>query len=261
VSELILVWSLVVSASLSAPPEQKPLELGVYLPRLTLVTPEARNAHAEAVGDTLSKALDRPVHGRAFANVSDLDAFIAAGRLDLGLVDIAVLVARPTLAVLAQGTGPFGRSPAYAVMSRKSFRGINALEGRRLALPKVGPEEAKLLSNFALEGEADITRFFGRLHWSTELTDVAERLGSGRSEVTLAYAALAAPMKLQVAAPLRGMPLPVLVEMGSGLSDSERAALSAAVAKPLPIPAVGPLTHLTAPRGKPADALRRALGA
>ena len=80
-SELILVWSLVVSASLSAPPEQKPLELGVYLPRLTLVTPEARNAHAEAVGDTLSKALGRPVHGRAFANVSDLDAFIDAGRL------------------------------------------------------------------------------------------------------------------------------------------------------------------------------------
>ena len=163
------------------------------------------------------------------------------------------------MTLLASGTGPAGRAPPYAVMASKPGRGINALEGRPMALPKAGAAEAKVLSNFALEGEARVKAFFGRVHWSNDLPEIARRTQTGLAAGTMAYEALAERLKLHVVATLRGMPLPALAEVGMALSDEQRAKLSGALTGGLALPPAGLMTGLVAPKPTEIADITRAL--
>jgi hypothetical protein len=254
------LW-LVVGLLLPTTGTAEPVEFGVFTPRLHFATPQARDQYAGDVATVLSRTIGHPVHGRAFANASDLTAFIKAGRLDIALVDAAYLAGGPTsLTTLADGTGPDGRAPPYAVLAAADASGVNALEGQSLALPKVTASEAQLLSNYVFEGELSVATFFGRLQWSREFPELLRRIRSRQAAGTIAYLALAEPFGLRVVAPLKGMPLPVLVEVGASLGETHRDALRKALSETgLELPQLGPLTHLVAPQQDATRKLKAAL--
>lgn len=231
---------LILLVLFALPASAGELTLGIYVPRLAFADAVERARWADEVAVRVSQATGRSFTARAFSRQEDLVAFVRSGRLTAGLVD-------PTAAlqsgeVVAAGTGPEGRSPAYAALAPAEHRGLRRFEGGRLALPLAGPRELNLLSNLALESEVDLKKWFARVQWADGVVEVGAWLRSGRADVTLGYRSVGVARGLKVAADLMGVPLPVFV---SYTADAElKAALRLAVARGLALPPRGPLTRL-----------------
>lgn len=245
---LLLLFALPASAG--------EMTLGIYVPRLAFADAVERAQWADEVAVAVSKATGLNFTARAFSRQEDLAAFVRSGRLTAGLVD-------PTAAlqsgeVVAAGTGPEGRSPAYAALSPAPHRGLRRFEGGRLALPLVGRLELNLLSNLALESEVDVKKWFSRVKWADGVVEVGAWLLAGHADVTLGYRSLGVASGLKVAADLMGVPLPVLVSFNA---DPElKAALRLAVARGLSLPPRGPLTRLVSSDASALTAVAAAAG-
>lgn len=258
---LILLFSVLLCAPAAA---EEPLELGLYAPRLVFKSAVAQKTYARQIAAAISKASGLPMEGRAFTRASDLESFVSAGRLDLVLVDSTVLVDTTELVhndgfdVVGIGSGPEGRRPKMAVLSKTPGRGINAFEGQKLAL-LAGTLERHLASNLLLEGEVDVGRFFQKARVAPDMSEIVRWLDTGRADVTIGYASVGKAHGLHVVSKLVGFSLPVLAIPAGKLSEAQRGRLHAALARRIVVPAHGPMTRLVAESsGDPAAALRRA---
>ncbi len=245
---VVTAWVLGLFASpvVAFAQEPIPLELGVYVPRLYFEDNVNRTRFARALALKLSEASGEPIRGRAFTQMGDLRAFMNAKRLDLGLVDVSMVASMSSkVRVLGVGVGASGSAPPYAVLTRNSMRGIRSLRGNRLALVKTGPRELSLASNFALEGEVAVEKFFGTIRWASDVAEILGWLRSGKVDCTIAYASLAKRSGLHIAATLRGMPMPQLVAVRGRLSAEQRSAIEKALGAGVSIGGPWPIKRLT----------------
>jgi len=241
-----LVLGLFATPIIAFAQEAIPLELGVYAPRLYFEDNVSRTRFARAVALKLSEQSGLPIRGRAFTQMGDLRAFMNAKRLDLGLVDVSMVASMSSkLRVLGVGVGSSGTAPSYAVLTRNSTHGIRSLRGNRLALVKTGPRELSLASNFALEGEVAVEKFFGTIRWASDVAEILGWLRSGQVDCTIAYASLAKRNGLHVAASLRGMPMPQLVVVRGRLTAEQRSAVEKALKSGVRIGGAWPIRRLT----------------
>ena len=243
---IVLVLGLFSCPIVAFAQEPIALELGVYAPRLYFEDNVSRTRFARAVARKLSEVSGQPIRGRAFTQIGDLRAFMNAKRLDLGLVDVSMVASMSSkVRVLGVGVGASGASPSYAVLTRNSMQGIHSLRGNRLALVKTGPRELSLTSNFALEGEISVAKFFGTIRWASDVAEILGWLRSGQVDCTIAYASLAKRNGLHVAATLRGMPMPQFVAVRGRLSSEQRSAIERALRDGVSIGGAWPIKRLT----------------
>jgi len=235
------------------------LELGVYTPRLYFKDNLQRTRFAREVSESLSKATQLPIRGRAFTQLRDLRAFMNAGRLDLGLLDAGVLSNMGSqVAVVGTGASSHGVEPGFAVLAKDDHAGIRSLKGSRLALVKVGPRELSLISNFSLEGEVAVEKYFGNIRWGSDMAEVVRWLKSGAVDCTLAYAHIAQRSGLSVVVPLRGMPMPRLVVVRDSAAAPHRGRIESALDNGLAIPGNWPIRRLLHQQKGAIGALRNA---
>ena len=260
-----LAVGVILGLFASAGADVPKLELGVYVPRLALSDNAARTAHARKVAAALSKASGLPIAGRAFSRAADLRSFVRAGRLDLVLLDPVLVADEPTFyRVLAEGIGEAGAAGReLAVLARKATRGLGGLEGRRIAIVDTGTAEVRLISNYALEGEADIRTFFSKVVRAADVVQAASWIRARRADCMVAPASLASGQGLHVVSRLRALPLPLLAEVAGerALGAEPRAALEAALQREVQLGTAGPLVALRASSGGHAalSSLREAL--
>jgi len=241
---------MVFAGTFAVPPvasaEGRVIQLGVYTPRLMFRSSVDRTDYARRLADVLGRVTGLTVHGRAFTRSGDLQMFTRAGRIHVALVDPAVLVSQSNrYELFGIATGPQGPAPAYAVLSYRNDLGINAFKGRRIALVDTGRSEARIASNFAFEGEIDVSKFFGKPLKAADMSVITGWLRTGRADCTLGYASEGRAAGLNVVATLRGMPMPALVAVRGALKAGERRIILRSLGgRGLAVPQVGPMTRL-----------------
>lgn len=259
---IALVVALWTPALAQAPPDGAALELGVWTPRLEFASAVERAEWATRLAVVLARVTGLRFDARAFTEWSDLQAFLQAGRMDVLLADpTALLEQGGRWEILAVGSGPLGQTPPLAVLAPGApQRGVNALEGRGVALTHATQAELRVLSNHAFEGELSVERFFGRVVWGRDHARVDAALRAGRAGCTIGYAEGASARGLHVVAELRPLPLPVLAGLRGAVSDDLMRTIRRAIAgEGLAIPRSGPLSRLRLPATDPIAPLRDAM--
>ncbi|MFT7621401.1 MAG: hypothetical protein ACI9WU_000564 [Myxococcota bacterium] len=255
---LLALFVLLPASAVAQKPA--PLELGLYAPRLVFESNVKRSDYVRRVAETLSAAAGVPVRGRAFTRAEDLATFIAAGRLDLALVDASVLLDRPKrFVVLARGSGPLGTTPEQVLLSGNKARGLNAVEGKRVGILDSGRRELALLSNHTFEGELSVKSWFGRVRRAGDTAELLAWLRAERVDCAVVYSHYEKTPGLHVVARLKGLALPILVSLKSESTEPVRAALERARGTGLSIPAVGPLDRLASASADGLKSLREAV--
>jgi hypothetical protein len=150
-------------AALAEEPRARPASaasaavVAVYLPGAPLASIGTKAKLVSDLAATLERALGQPVSGRAYANLEDLEA--DADELSFALVDAAVVAAgrsplRPMLVSVHAGRD----RARFGIYAGPSVAGAYALEGKRVAFPRLGRVAGPFLEGFLLDGQLSLAR-------------------------------------------------------------------------------------------------------
>jgi ABC-type amino acid transport substrate-binding protein len=129
------------------------LSIGMFCPSLRLSKPSERVALVDRLAGHLSKALGVDTKSLAFAKAGDLDRALRAGRVELVLADALFFAERAKrLKVIAAVTRSSRAEESWVLVS-SAAREIDALRGRRIALPPAGRNQLRFARGYLLEGE------------------------------------------------------------------------------------------------------------
>jgi len=180
------------------------LAVGLCVPEIPFTGALARHRAAKRVAQHLSRALRRPVEGLAYLNPEDLLRAVHAGTLQFAVVGALFAASVPDEQILAQGRVDSEAASVWSVLcrDRRDLRDLQSCKGKRLQIPKMGPETLKLVQEGILGGKLDVKKHF-KVQWSPNLLSAEMAVVLGQAD------AVVAPLSAPGLVPLvRGYALP-----------------------------------------------------
>ncbi len=251
----MLVALLLVTGSARA--EDKPLVAAVLVPSGPVASVGDKARVVAEVGSALERALGVRVTARAYANAEDLER--DGAEVAFALTDASFAASRGWVRPFASaliGGRDRGRLALYA---SAGIPGAWALEGKRVALPRVGRSTAGVLDGLLLEGELPP----GRVS-RVVVPDAASALQSvrlGKADALVLPEATAARLGIGALRPIltsRELPLYALCTGGEPIAPAMLARLRERLDRVV-VPALGIEGFRAAPQDV-WDVLRRDLG-
>lgn len=233
---LVLFCSLVLAPSAQAqrsePESSALLVVGVYLPASAIATIGEKAKLVSNLAQALSVALGQPVVGRSYAKMEDLVR--DAPSLAFALVDapVAVTLGLP-LSALAVATQKGLHETRLCVYAPPSVSFPLALEGKRLAYPRLGPVTNALLDHFLFEGFFAISRTLRVPVPDAASALAAVRVGKADAAVLTeaTFSVMGGSSDLRAIVVSRKLPLAIFAKGGANLDASvverARAAITA----------------------------------
>jgi hypothetical protein len=160
------------------------LGVGLCLPELPFSGALARHRAAKRVAQHLSRALRRPVEGFAYLRPQDLRREIRSGKLHFAVVGALFAASMPEDQILAQGRLAQSAAGVWSIFCR-ARRELKELKGKRLQIPRMGPETLSFVQDGVLGGKVDLRAHF-RIQWSPDLLSAEKAVMLGHADAVLA---------------------------------------------------------------------------
>jgi hypothetical protein len=153
----VLLAAPLARAQRQGEPSSPELILGVYVPETGIATIGEKAKLVSSLAQSLSQALAQPVVGRSYAKAEDLVR--DASNLSFVVID-APIALTPGLpfSVLAVAKHRGRLETRLCVYATEAIASAAALDGKRLAYPRLGPVTNALLDNFLFERFFSVSR-------------------------------------------------------------------------------------------------------
>jgi len=140
--------------------EERKINIAIFAPNTAFASGSERFSYVNRLAQHVTSVAGVKAEGKAFARAGDLEAAIKAKQVDFAILDGVYLAERgapyPVLAVATTGGET---APKWALFTSGSTD-AKGLQGKRLAMARVGARDDDFLSNALFDGEVQVKKFF-----------------------------------------------------------------------------------------------------
>jgi hypothetical protein len=196
------------------------LTIAIYAPNAPFASATARVDYVDRLAAQIQAQTGTTTQGQAFAYAADLEAAIAGHKVDLAILDPQYEAEHvdqyPVLAAAVIGGGT---NEPWGLLSSAQAKGLDELQGKRLAMVSVGHDDTAFLENALLSGEVSLAKYFAA--GPVEVNDVAsavQAVSLKRADVVLAPVSMKGSLTVVFQVP--GIPTAALAQVNSKLAPA-----------------------------------------
>lgn len=204
--------------------EDKALVVGLHSAALGGMSRRARLKAIDDLAQYLSSKLGRTVSGRNYARIEDLLAQAKAGTVQLAIVSAQVQAEQRLSDPIAVLSRSDAATIQWQILSKSNIRTISELQGKTIAIPRVGRQDQKFVTQVVLEGEV-APQYFQWLPVADAESGITS-VNVGQAQATVVPVGVESSLKVLYTS--RPIPSAVVTEVAT-ISEQDRTKVAAAL--------------------------------